>query len=216
MPKQKDLKRVVRTRMQKTGESYTAARLQLLRKKTEPDYAALAGMSDAAVAAKTGRDWREWVRVLDAAGAADMPHRDIARHVASLGVPSWWSQGVTVGYERIRGKRAVGQRMTGEYEANKSKTFAVPVAALFNAFASTRTRRKWLPGSTVRTSTENKRMRLSLEDGSIIAAEFAAKGDAKSSVAIQHGKLPDKGAAERMKAWWGERLEALGEVLSER
>ena len=26
MPKQKDLKRVVRSRMQKTGESYTAAR----------------------------------------------------------------------------------------------------------------------------------------------------------------------------------------------
>lgn len=44
MPKQKDLKRVIRSRMQKTGESYTAARAQLLRKR-EPatDYAAKAG-----------------------------------------------------------------------------------------------------------------------------------------------------------------------------
>jgi hypothetical protein len=33
MPKQKDLKRLARTRMEKTGESYTAARSQLLAKK---------------------------------------------------------------------------------------------------------------------------------------------------------------------------------------
>ena len=32
MPKQKDLKRLIRTRMQKTGESYTIARSQVLDK----------------------------------------------------------------------------------------------------------------------------------------------------------------------------------------
>ncbi len=32
MPSQKDLKRLVRARMQKTGEAYTAARAQLLAK----------------------------------------------------------------------------------------------------------------------------------------------------------------------------------------
>ena len=45
MPRQKDLKRVVRARMQKTGESYTAARLQLVRKKEEPK-ADLAKLAD--------------------------------------------------------------------------------------------------------------------------------------------------------------------------
>ena len=46
MPKQKDLKRLIRSRMKKTGEAYTAARLQIL-KKTEPtsNYAKVAGMS---------------------------------------------------------------------------------------------------------------------------------------------------------------------------
>src|SRR6185503_8061251 len=34
MPKHKDLKRLVRSRMKKTGESYTAARAQLIHKKT--------------------------------------------------------------------------------------------------------------------------------------------------------------------------------------
>src|SRR5438445_11667536 len=104
MPKQKDLKRIVRTRMQKTGESYTAARLQIVKKK-EADYAELAGMSEAAIKKATGRPWAEWVKLLDAAGASSKPHRDIARHVSSLGVPDWWSQTLTVGYERIRGLR---------------------------------------------------------------------------------------------------------------
>jgi hypothetical protein len=31
---------------------------------------------------------------------------------------------------------------------------------------------------------------------------------------VQHGKLPDKAAAEKVKAFWGERLGALGEVLA--
>ena len=55
MTTQKDFKRLVRGRMQKTGESYTAARTQLLKQKPAPaavsprpsEYAKLAGMSDA-------------------------------------------------------------------------------------------------------------------------------------------------------------------------
>jgi len=33
------------------------------------DYATIAGMSDEAVSAKTGRTWPEWVAVLDGIGA---------------------------------------------------------------------------------------------------------------------------------------------------
>src|SRR5438093_3737369 len=112
MPKQKDLKRIVRSRMQKTGESYTAARFQLLKKK-EPDHAELAGMSEAAITRATGRTWSAWVKTLDAVHATEKPHRDIARYVSSLGLPDWWSQTVTVGYERIRGLRDKGQRRDG-------------------------------------------------------------------------------------------------------
>ena len=57
MPKKKDLKRQVRDRMTRTGESYTAARAQVVRSaKDDRDYAEIAGMSDDAVEKKTGRD----------------------------------------------------------------------------------------------------------------------------------------------------------------
>ena len=121
MPLQKDFKRVVRARMQKTGESYTTARANLLRRRgsdpaavpaaPRPDYAALAGMSDSAISGKTGRDWAGWVRLLDGLGAHAWPHRRIAETVhAEYGVREWWTQAVTVGYERIKGLREIGQQ----------------------------------------------------------------------------------------------------------
>jgi hypothetical protein len=216
MPKQKDLKRVVRTRMQKTGESYTTARLHLIQKNAEPepDYAKLADMSDEAVKAKTGRDWREWVAVLDAAKCAEKPHREIAQYVSSLGTPPWWTQGVTVGYERIRGLRAIGERRGGGFEANKSRTFAVPVGKLYKACSTARLRARWLGDVDVRSATANKRMRIALPDGTMAELYFAEKGEAKSSVAVQHGKLADRAAIDEKKAWWAERFDALAEVLA--
>jgi hypothetical protein len=216
MPKQKDLKRIVRSRMQKTGESYTAARLQVVRKK-EPaqNYAALAGMSDPTVKKATGRAWAEWVKVLDAAKAAEKPHREIARYISSIGTPDWWSQMVTVGYERIRGLRDRGQQRGGGYEANKSRTFAVPVSKLFDAFAKPRIRAKWLTGKVkVRTANPHKTMRLEMDDGTRVAIGFLSKGDKKSAVAIQHSKLAGKSTALKMKAWWGERFDALAGILT--
>jgi uncharacterized protein YndB with AHSA1/START domain len=216
MPTQKDLKRLVRSRMKKTGEAYTAARFQLLKKKeSAPDYTDVAGMSDAVVSRQTGRNWAEWVAVLDEARAAQMPHREIARLVSSLGTPDWWSQMVTVGYERIRGLREKGQRRDGSYEAGKSRTFAVPVETLFDAFADARTRRRWLPAKiAVRTAAPHKRMRLAWDDGTIVQLEFTAKGTGKSAVALVHQKLPTRSAADAMKKVWAEHFDRLGEALT--
>jgi len=232
MPKNKDLKRLVRARMKKTGEAYTAARAHLLAKprartasKTarasapKIEYAALAGTSDATIKAKTGCTWERWVGALDYVGAKEMSHREIAALVnKKYKVDGWWAQTVTVGYERIKGLRARGQRRDGTYEASKSRTFDVPVTTLFEAWADASVRRRWLDGESVkvRTATAPKSMRLGWSDGSIIAIGFQAKGKSKSSVAVQHTKLPDRETADRLKQYWSDRLSALGEALSDR
>lgn len=216
MPIQKDLKRLVRSRMKKTGEAYTAARLQVLRKR-EPtvNYAEVAGMSDAVVNTKTGRTWAGWVRVLDEARAVEMPHREIARFVSSLGTPGWWTQMVTVGYERIRGLREKGQRRGGLYDAGKSRTFNVPIETLYDAFANTRTRRRWLTVKVaVRTAAQNKRMRLTWEDDTLVELGFTAKGRAKSVVSVVHQKLPNTSAVNAIKKTWAEHLDRLAQLLA--
>jgi hypothetical protein len=216
MPKQKDLKRLIRSRMKKTGEAYTAARLRVLSKREPaPDFARVAGMSDASVRARTGRTWAEWVGLLDAAGAAAKPHREIVARVSSLGAGSWWSQMVTVGYERLRGLRDRGQRRGGGYEATKSRTFAVPVATLFQAFANGRRRRRWLPvKAAVKSATANKRIRMTWESGTTVVVGFFSKGSARSSAAIAHQNLPDRSAADAAKKDWTRYFDRLGHLLS--
>jgi hypothetical protein len=226
MPRDKDRKRIIRTRMKKTGESYTTARAHILSKAqtTKPaaraaDLAALAGMRDDLVAAKTGRTWQEWVRVLDADAAGTMPHRDIAALVHEKHrVRDWWAQTVTVGYERIKGLRDRGQRRGGAYEAGKSRTFSVPVKTLFDAWADAATRRRWLDGveAVVRTATRPKSMRLQWPDATIVAVWFTAKGRAKSAVALSHTKLADSAAAANAKKYWTDRLDALASFFAQR
>jgi hypothetical protein len=227
MPTNKDFKRLVRSRMQKTGEAYTTARAQLLRKQqrqltprppaASPDYAKLAGMSDATIKARTGCTWERWVRALDHVAAHQWSHREIAAHVQQkYKVSGWWSQSVTVGYERIKGLRAIGQRRGGGYEASKSKTFAAPVSRLYRAFHDPRTRRRWLGGAkpTVRTAVPDKSMRVTWQDGTSVEWYFVGKGAAKCQVVVQHSKLADKASADRMKAYWTERLGALEAMLA--
>jgi hypothetical protein len=225
----KDRKRIIRARMEKTGESYTAARAQILsiNKKSERttsavaapaiDYEALAGMSDDKVSAKTGRTWREWTRLLDGDGAAALKHRDIAVLVNEKhGAGGWWSQTVTVGYERIKGLRDRGQRRDGAYEAGKTKTFNVPVKTLFDAWASDTVRRRWLKGvkTTVRTATSPKTVRLQWPDNTIVVIGITAKGDTKSVVSVVHTKLPSKAASDAVKKEWTTHLDELTAFLT--
>jgi hypothetical protein len=238
MPRNKDLKRLVRARMRKTGEAYTAALAHINNRKpkrvavtaaaaavrTTPDsasqslkYAAVAGMSDEKLKAKTGCSWERWVHALDRHGAGQMSHREIVALVSTkYKVDSWWSQTVTVGYERIKGLRARGQRRDGTYEASKSRTFNVPVTTLYDAWSDAVARHRWLDGTKVkvRTATAPKSMRLDWDDRSIIAVGFTAKGKSKSSVAVQHTKLPDRQTADQVKKYWSDKLDALGGVLS--
>lgn len=219
MPSSKDLKKLVRARMSKTGESYTAARARLLEKKLPPlppDLAALAGIKDAAIKARTGRSWRDWVRALDAIGAAAMPHREIARRVhGDFGVGDWWSQTVTVGYERIRGLRQIGQRRDGRFEANKSKVIKADLATVYRAVADGRARARWLPAAEyrVRSMVEGKSVRLAWGDGTAADLWFGAPAPGKCQVAVQHRKLPDRASADRLKGYWAEALGALAAVV---
>jgi hypothetical protein len=57
-------------------------------------------------------------------------------------------------------------------------------------------------------------MRIDWSDRSIIVIGFISKGPSKSSVAVQHTKLPDKNKADQLKQYWTERLDALGHVLT--
>jgi hypothetical protein len=174
MTRQKTFKRRVRQRMAKTGESYTAARRMLIAQGARPDAAVSQfepPVADERVVDATGLGWQAWFEILDAWEAAGRTHTEIARWLREEhGVPGWYAQSITLGYERARGLRAPGQRRDG-FVAGASRTVAVEVERLFEAFTDDALRERWLPGAELRLRTAERltALKAQLEGGELDA-----------------------------------------------
>jgi hypothetical protein len=222
MTERRTFKRRVRERMSKTGESYTAARGQVARKR-ERNLAARERLAQTEeivaedrLRENTGKGWDQWFAILDRWGARHRKHPEIARFLMEeRGVPGWYAQSITVGYERARGMRLKHQQPSG-FSVSASPPTAIPVEDLYEAVVDDARRRRWLPDGTLtlRTAQPGRTARFDWEEGpSRVMASFEAKGPAKSTVHVEHSRLPDADDAETMKAMWRERLAELKGLL---
>jgi uncharacterized protein YndB with AHSA1/START domain len=168
--------------------------------------------------AEDRRGWEEWFELLDQWGAAERTHREIARWVAAQqGVEplAWNAQAVAGSYELARGLRVVGEKPDG-FAITASKTVAVPVERLYDAVVDESLRLRWLPDDELheRTATRPRSARFEWGDSETrVNVTFLAKGEARSTVALEHRRLADADEAERMKAYWRQRIGTLKEVL---
>ena len=173
-------------------------------------------MSDEAVAAKTGKNWKQWFALLDKGGARKMTHQEIVKLLSEKhDVGPWWQQMVTVTYEQARGLRDKHQKPAG-YQISVSRTVNAPLGKLYRAFANAKTRSSWLPedGLVVRTATTDKSMRVTWNDKKTsLEVNFYAKGPDKSQVVVQHSKLQDAKSSAKMKTYWGKALDRLRAAL---
>jgi hypothetical protein len=168
----------------------------------------------------TGRERDEWFELLDAWGAVGRRYREIADWlVGEHHLSRWWAQKLIVEYEQTRGLRPPGIRPDGTFEVSASKTVAVPVKHLFDAFVDARQRNEWLTNGkmSLRNSQPHRSARFNWENGSTrVKVDFMDKGRAKSTVAVAHERLDDAGQAEARKALWKERLAELKSFLESR
>jgi uncharacterized protein YndB with AHSA1/START domain len=245
MPTQKIFKQRVRARMTKTGESYTAARRQLLKKATEleaaqpvrpenqpqpsdaaqsvePSDGTTPGfptdallVADESMVRATGKGHAEWFALLDAWGATDHNHTEIARWLTeNHGTPGWWTQNLTVAYERARGMRARHQQADG-YSISVTRTIAVDPARAMAAFTNPRERRRWVADAAMhqRPTRAALTARFDWSDSaSRVVVTVVPKGD-KSTVAVTHERVPDPDTAERLKTMWRGWLGDLKDLL---
>lgn len=172
----------------------------------------MAGIGDDAVAAATGKNWKQWLWVLDKAGAKNMTHKEIVAEVRDRhGIGPWWQQMVTVGYEQARGLRQKHELADG-YKISRSKTVGVSLSQLYAAWHDAKLRDRWLNEGplVIRKATRNKSMRITWCDKKTsVEVNFYAKGSAKAQVAVEHNKLPDAKRGEQMKKFWGKTLDRL-------
>ncbi len=243
MTRARKLKKQIRARSGKTGESYTAARRQVLRQKARPERAAARPPSpatpvpatlarrEAGLAERTGHGWAHWFAVLDAFDAAANGHTAAARHVAEdHGVDGWYAQEITVAYERARGLRGVNQRMSGEFEVSVSKTLPAPVKEVMKALRDPRRRSRFFseldaelrggfeaalqgPKGLREREKGGARMRFRTKSGITVALFIDPKPDGRSGFVAQNMKLKANDEVARIREAWRPALEALSRHL---
>ena len=222
MPTQKIFKQRVRARMTKTGESYSAARRQLLNKASEaaesptstsaevPEATAAIPadallVADEAMERATGKRHDEWFALLDEWGATQHTHTEIARWLSEThGFPGWWVQNVTVAYERARGMRAPHQMHDG-FSITVSRTVDADPARALEAFTEVSVRARWLPDAGIRQRPTRAALsaRFDWADPlSRLVVSAVPKAPGKAIVTVAHEKLPDAESAARFKVAW--------------
>jgi hypothetical protein len=167
-------------------------------------------VSDEAVLQATRRTWDQWGEALDALGAMNLPHSDIARLVMDrFRLGPWWSQMVTVGYEQMRGLREKHQKSDG-FSISATKTLTAHPERVYSAWNVDGERYRWLGAALkVRSVTHPTSIRLAGSDGlSQVVVMLRAKG-AKTQVSVEHSKLKDAADAQRMKGFWTQALDRL-------
>jgi hypothetical protein len=173
-------------------------------------------MRDESVKERTGRVWAEWFRILDKAGAKKWPHKEIAAYLyEKQKVSAWWAQMVSVGYEHERGLRDKFQNCNGEFSANSSRTFDVPMTKIYKAWTDEKLRRRWLPDARmeITTATPGKSLRAKWDGDTRLSVYFNKKGAGKTQIAVDHMKLASSKECAKMKLYWGGALDRLQKLI---
>lgn len=167
----------------------------------------------------TGKTWAEWTQLLDKAGAADMPHPDIAKlvHETLEGVvdnPGWWAQNVTVAYEQHIGRRVPGQNNDGMFETSVTKTLLGTKEDALALWVEAHGEAIDFRGEAVknvRTSVTPVRLywRCDLADGTSLTIATEQKAPDKAMIAATHTKLRSEADKEQWRQYWKELITKL-------
>lgn len=170
-------------------------------------------MDDAAVIEATGKAWDAWFAILDRRGAPSLAHKDIARLLREdYDVSGWWSQSVTVEYEKHIGRREAGQRQSGEYTTTVSRTLPGTMDEALGRWLALLPARDVAPAfdgvpfaedPSVSRTEKWRYWRVRLADGSRVTVSVSAKsGGDGSLLTVESGKLAGRADIDRWKAYW--------------
>jgi uncharacterized protein YndB with AHSA1/START domain len=195
-------------------------------------------ISETAVREATGWGWDEWFGFLDEHGAKELTHKEIVkllREEAKL-TKAWWTQMVTVEYERARGLRQIGETSPGSFEIDVRRTYEVTTRRAWDVLTRPAGIRAWLgevnglklekgctyesiDGDTgeVRSVRPGERIRLTWrpmgwEEATTIEVTVIPMAR-QATIAFHQENLPTDKEREKMRKHWNKALNAMEDLL---
>lgn len=164
----------------------------------------------------TGKEWDEWFSLLKVEEAEKLPHSEIAALLNSKhNVPGWWAQTITVEFERLIGRRKVGQAGDGTFQTTTTKTMKGDLDQVFNiwlnqARKTDRFNNQLIEEGPIISKSEKWRYwRVILKNGLRIVASVGYKTADKSILSLTTGKLPDQDSIKDWKNYWSNYLKGI-------
>lgn len=201
--------------MATTGERYLEARRVLLQNArpaaSTRQWVAVPELSDQAIRRGTGKGWDEWCDLIEEFAGQAGSHAAIASHLrAEHDLDGWWSQGVTVGYERICGLRLPHQMADGTFTANKSRTVVTDLHTLRSALLDDDQRPLLFPGivTDVRSRPTSKTIRLAIGD-TVAGITLEERAGGRVKIVVEQRGLASFDAVEEWTFYWSDWLDAV-------
>lgn len=182
----------------------------------------------------TGKNWDQWIALLNKANAKKWPHREITMLLKKkYKLSPWWQQGVAMAYELHNGQRVEGRNAHGYYSTVATKTFPLKSEAAWNFLTSETGMDAWLnPLSPftwkvgqgfevdggifgeIRTLKHGARARLTWQEAhwlkpSVLQIHVVPREGDKCMLVLQHEKIPSANLKEKLRNQWKAALSNL-------
>lgn len=162
----------------------------------------------------TDRSWDSWLAFMDAVGAKDLSHKDIAQKAYNeledtMDQAGWWAQSIAVAYEHHIGRRVPGQRSDGTFQLSVSRSTSLGIEELMAKwadFAAGNGAVRDLLAEEPRVSGTERRMtwRSKATDGSaVVVTSEPKKNGTASIVATQMGLATPEANDAARERWVG-------------
>ncbi|MFS4458999.1 SRPBCC domain-containing protein [Bdellovibrio sp. HCB2-146] len=214
------------------------AKKAVSKKKSEPKITKIGRVSAESVVKGTGRNWDEWIAILDKNGARNQTHQEIVAFLAKkYKLTAWWQQGVTTAYEIHIQRRAEGRNTKGEYMLTSTKTLKCDAKKLWKFLVSNEGVAIWLkplspvkikPGEPfetetgaygeIRTMKAPDRIRMTWQEPewtkkSVLQVWVVGRANGKSILVFNHEQLRDGRLRHQLKEHWMDVLVAVKEQV---
>ena len=182
----------------------------------------------------TGKTLASWFSLLDGKNAGELSHKEIASLLqGEYDVSEWWSQTITVEYEKHIGRRVLGETADGLFQLGVSRTCNAGAEELWDSICSSdffagitgenniSVIHETLSGSTkdgleygITTFVPPSRLRMKYklpewDTHSILQIRITPKTEKKSTVSFHQEKLPSRESREMLKQQWAGLLSSL-------